>query len=126
MPIKNSPKRPRAASVAAALLLLGTALPTYAFDPAVEDEVRFQINCAILMLTDPDEHVAVCNPAPFGTPSTISSSTGSSGRAPPPPPPPPPPPEPEVTEEEEVEEEEEEDPCPGGSVNPCGGCFYPT
>mgnify|MGYP000379958494 CR=1 FL=1 len=122
MPTRNNPRRPSAVGVAAALLLMGTALPTSAFDPAVEDEVRFQINCAILMLTDPVEHVAVCNPGPQSSPASLSQSISGGPGVVPPPPPPPPPPAPEVTEEEE----EVEDPCPGGSVNPCGGCFYPN
>jgi len=105
MPAKISPRRPKLVGAIAALLLLGTALPSNAFDPKVHDEIKFQVNCAILMLTDPDEHVRVCNPQPI-PPGTESISTLRGGA------PPPPPPEPEVTEED--------DSCLGDYPGGCG------
>lgn len=115
------PRRSRLVGALAGLLLASTVMPALAFDPKVEEEIRFNINCAILMLTDPDEHVVVCNPG-LRVPGT--SGMASTGNAPPPPPPPPPPPAP--PEEDDEDDEEEVDPCPGGQVNPCGGCFYPA
>lgn len=112
-------RRPRLVGTLSAILMLGTAAPGLAFDPNVEDEVRFQIECAILMLTDPVAHVEICNPGPINDPlkSLADPSDGTPPPAPPKPqapPPPPPPPPPPVVEE-----------CPAGQVpTPCG-CAYP-
>ncbi len=108
-------RRRRLVQALAALLLLGTSMPARAFDPAVTEGIRFQVNCAILMLTNPDEHVRVCNPKPI--PSATSSLSDLQTGAPATPPPPPPPPPPSV--------DDEDDECPSGQEpTPCG-CAYP-
>lgn len=113
--INKTGRRTRRVSAVAALLMVGTTMPSMAFDPKVHAEIRYQIDCAILMLTDPVAHVETCNPQPItGLPTSIAD-TNSTGAPPPAPPAPPAP---------VAEEEEEEDPCPGGYPDGCGGCYY--
>ncbi|WP_338722503.1 hypothetical protein [Devosia sp. XK-2] len=109
----NAARRSRLIRAVAALLMLGTAMPAKAFDPAVTDEINFQVNCYFLMWTDPAKHVEVCNPQPIPTITNSLSDSGGSAGLPPAPTPPVPP----------VEEDDDE--CPSGQEpTPCG-CAYP-
>lgn len=79
--------------------MLGTSVPSFAFDPKVVDEVTFQIECAILLFNDPAEHLEVCGVGTFGSPeSLVDSGPGIAAPVPPPAPGP--------------TEEEEDEPCP--------------
>ena len=120
MPLnKHASRRSRSVGAMAALLMLGTASPAFAFNPELEAEIRYQLDCYILLWTDPDLHAETCNPQRPGNAVPLVVTGG--GLAPSPPPPPPPP-----EDEDDDDDEEEIDPCPGGEVNPCGGCYYPT
>lgn len=108
--INKTGRRTRRVSAVAALLMVGTTMPSMAFDPKVHAEIRYQIDCAILMLTDPAAHVETCNPQPIvGIPTSISDTNIGD-----------PPPAPAAP----VAEKEEEDPCLGGYPDGCGGCYY--
>ena len=111
--------RPRLVGVLAAFLMAGTAVPALAFDPKVHDEIEFQLNCYVLLWTDPDKHAEVCKPAPIPTSGgTLATESGAATLPPPPPPPPPPTPQ----KDTEVTDDDE---CDDGQVllTPCG-CAY--
>jgi hypothetical protein len=127
---KSAARRPRLVGVLASLLMVGTSMPAIAFDPNVEAEIRYQIECAILMLTDPDAHVETCNPGQIGSQASLADTNNRV----PPPPAPPPAPSPDEDECDEGQEmtdcgcqfpEEEEDECPEGQEMTQCGCQYP-
>jgi hypothetical protein len=88
--------RRRLAIMSIALLSSVASVPAHAFEKVVTG-VTFTLHCFGLMLTDPDEHVTVCKPAPIKSSlSSLSEMTGGPRLANPPVIDPPPPPECEI------------------------------
>jgi len=79
--------------------------------------IAFTLRCFGLAFSDPEEHVAVCNPVRFAVPASEDGDGDDVERPLPPAPPPPPPPE----------EEDDDDGCGEGMfAGDCGGCYYPA